>query len=55
MAIFLLQALAIAVFHELFQRCRRIAVQDAVDGIVSRDVLNLATAEVVLLGQGTNV
>ena len=55
MAFFLLQTLAVAMRHQLLQGGSRVAVQDGVDGIVTGYILDLATAEVVLLGQGTNV
>ena len=55
MAFFLFQTLTVAMRYQFLQRRSRIAVQYCVDGIVTGYILDLATAEVVLLGQGTNV
>ena len=49
------EAFAVAVCHEAFEGVALITIEDAIDGIVARDILDLASAEFVFLSQSLGV
>ena len=51
----IVQLLAAAVVFQDGKHLGIIAVEDAVDGVLADDVLNLASAEVKMLGQGGGI
>ena len=52
---FCFESFAVAVGHKGFDSVTFVAIKDIVDGIMTGDVLNLASTEVVLFSEGLGV